>query len=275
MAVVVIAAALHAGWNAVVKGGQDTFLTTLLVAASAALVAALVLPWLPAPARASWPYLAASSILQALYFVLVAAVYRGGDMSLAYPLMRGSAPLLVALMSLPVTGETLSEGGWAGLALLCGGVFSLVGAPSESTKRSPRTVSLALLNAVVIAGYTLIDGVGVRLSGAAAAYTLWVFLLTAIPLLAVVAWRQPRRFIAYARQRWLPGLAGGLGTLSSYGLALWAMTQAPIPAVAALRETSIVFATLLAALVFKERIGRQRLLATGLILAGAMLLRLA
>lgn len=275
MAVVLFAAALHASWNAVVKSGTNTFFTTVLVASGAALTAALVLPLLPAPAPASWPYLGVSAVLQTLYFLLVAAAYRSGDMSLAYPLMRGSAPLLVALASLPVTGEGLSGGAWAGLVLLCGGVFGLAGLPTGQATRPTRTIVLALINAGVIACYTLVDGLGVRLSGEPAAYTLWVFLLTALPLLAWVAWRQPRAFFAYARARWLLGLAGGLGTLVSYGLALWAMTQAPIAAVAALRETSIVFAILLAVLVFKERIGRQRLLATASILAGAMLLRLA
>ena len=138
-----------------------------------------------------------------------------------------------------------------------------------------RGVALALGNALVIAAYTLVDGTGARLSGSAASYTLWLAILTAAPFAVWVLVRRRAAFVAFARTNWLLGAAGGVATTASYGLALWAMTEAPIALVAALRETSIVFGTIIAALVLRERITAPRLVATGVIVAGAVVLRLA
>ncbi|WP_263139436.1 DMT family transporter [Pseudomonas sp. RIT-PI-AD] len=275
LSVVLFAALLHAFWNALVKAGTETLFNTVLITSCAGLIAALALPWLPLPAPASWPYLGASVVAQVIYFALLAAAYRRGAMSQAYPLMRGSAPLLVALASLPLTGEALPVSAWLGIVAIGGGVLGLAGGMHNGAPRPVRTIALALLNATVIASYTLIDGLGVRLSASPAAYTLWIFLLTALPLLGWVLLRRPRAFAGYARRRLHLGLLGGAGTLASYGLALWAMTQAPIARVAALRETSILFAAAIAVLFLGETLSLRRLLATLLILAGAIALRLA
>jgi drug/metabolite transporter (DMT)-like permease len=140
--------------------------------------------------------------------------------------------------------------------------------------RQGEGVSLALLNAVVIAGYTLIDGAGVRRSGAPAAYTLWIFLLTgaALAAWALLARRQVLR--PYITRNWRLGLIGGFGTVTSYGLALWAMTVAPVALVAALRETSILFATAISGFVLKEKLGPARIAGALIIAAGAAALRL-
>lgn len=269
---ILFAAALHATWNAIVKGGGDTLMTTVLVTASAALVAAAALPLLTAPAPASWPFIAVSAVLQIVYFVLVAAAYRTGDMSRAYPLMRGTAPLLVALASAAWIDEPLSATAWTGLGVLCAGILGMA---AEGRRGGGRTgLSLALLNAVVIAGYTMIDGLGVRRSGAPAAYTLWIFLLTGLPLAAWAVLARRRAFAAYAARNWRQGLAGGIGTLASYGLALWAMTMAPVATVAALRETAILFGVTISGLVLKERVGRARVAAACVIAAGAIILRM-
>jgi multidrug transporter EmrE-like cation transporter len=166
-AFVLCAAALHAAWNAVVKRGGDKLLTTVLVTASAALIALAALPWLSAPAPASWPYIAASALLQVVYFVLVARAYQVADMSLAYPLMRGSAPLLVALASVLWLGEPLSPLAWLGLSVICAGMLSMAAGARGGV--GAEGITVALLNAVVIAAYTLIDGLGVRGWGAPAA----------------------------------------------------------------------------------------------------------
>lgn len=272
-AFVLFAAALHAAWNAVVKRGSDKLLTTVLVTASAALIALAALPFLPAPAPASRPYIAASALFQIIYFVLVARAYRVADMSLAYPLMRGCAPLLVALASVIWIGEPLSPMAWLGLSAICAGVLSMAAGPRRSG--AAEGITVALLNAVVIAAYTLIDGLGVRLSGAPAAYTLWIFLLTGLPLAAWAVLARGTAFGRYLRLNWRLGLVGGAGTLGSYGIALWAMTGAPVAVVAALRETAILFGAAIAALWFRERLGAARLAAIMLIAAGAAALRLA
>ena len=270
--IVIFAALLHASWNAIVKLAPDKLLTTILVAASAAVISALALPFLAQPARESWPFLAASTVLQVGYYLLVARAYRGADMSQAYPLMRGTAPLIVALVSRFWLGEQLSAVATVGIALICGGVLSLaLGARGTSGAG----VRAALLNAVVIASYTLIDGAGVRASGTPAAYTLWLNLLSGAPLLVWVLAARWRSFIPYARAHLPLGVVGGLGTLTSYGLALWAMTYAPVAVIAALRETSILFATAIAVFVLRERLTIGRILAALLIAAGAGVLRLA
>lgn len=272
-AIVMAAAVLHAGWNAIVKGGGDTLLTTILVTGAAALLAVVSLPFLPPPARESWPFIAASAVFQVAYFVLVANAYRIADMSLTYPLMRGTAPLLVALASVLWLGEPLSAGAWLGLGVLCAGILSIAGATRRDANRAGIVVALA--NAVVIAGYTLIDGVGVRRSGAPAAYTLWIYLLSGAALLAWALIARRGAFIDYLRRNWHLGLIGGFGTVGSYGLALWAMTVAPIAVVAGLRETSILFGTAISGLLLHERVGRARIFGVCIIAAGAILLRLA
>jgi drug/metabolite transporter (DMT)-like permease len=280
------AALLHATWNALAKGraGQgDPLPSTILVVAGGALASALLLlavplGWLPAPAAASWPFIAASSLCQIAYYLLLIEAYRSGDMSHAYPLMRGSAPLLVALLNGFLTGERLSGAQWLAVCLICGGVLAMVAArgPATQAAASQRRATLfALATACVIALYTMIDGAGVRRSGAPAAYTMWIFLLNGTAVTAWTArthWRALLR-LAGARPLLLP--IGGVSTLGSYGIALWAMTLAPVAAIAALRETSILFATAIAALVLRERVGRARLLAVALIACGAVAMRLA
>lgn len=279
VAVVLFAALLHASWNAIVKSGKDTFLTTVLVSVGAALISLAVLPFIAAPAPASWPYLAASAVAQLAYYSLLAAAYKAGDMSHAYPLMRGSAPLLVALASWPLIGERLSSMQMGAVACICAGILGLYVAArrpaTPGTRMSTgRATAFALGNACVIASYTLIDGIGVRLSGAPAAYTMWIFVLNGTGLLLWTLLRRRAGLLAYAQTQWHLAAFGGFGTLASYGLALWAMTQAPVAAIAALRETSILFAIAIAALFLREKISPRRYLAIGLIAAGAILMRM-
>ncbi len=270
--IILFAALLHAVWNAIVKIADDKTLTAILVAASGAVISAVVLPFLPQPAMASWPFLAVSTVLQVAYYFLVAGAYRAADMSQAYPLMRGSAPLIVALVTAFVIGDHLTPAAWTGVILVSAGVTGT--ALAARGAGNGRGVAIALANAVVIAGYTISDGLGVRLSGAPAAYTMWLFVLTGVPL---VGWALVARpdFPRYALRNAPLGLVGGVGTLASYGLALWGMTVAPVAVIAALRETSILFAAAIAALVLKEHITPVRLAAIAVIAAGAVALRLA
>ena len=272
-AAVLCGAALHASWNAIVKGGSDKLMTTVLVVAASGLVALAALPFLPLPAPASWPFLAASATVQILYLALVAGAYAVTDMSRAYPLMRGLAPALVALAGVLFLGEHLGPLRSAGVALISAGVFAMSFAAAGQPSR--RGTLLALLNAAVIATYTLIDGVGVRRSGAPVAYATWLFFLNALPLVAWALLARRRAFLACAARNWRLGFVGGVGNLGSYGLALWAMTEAPVAVVAALRETSILFGMAIAGLVLGESIGRLRLACAALIVAGAAALRLA
>jgi drug/metabolite transporter (DMT)-like permease len=270
--IVLFAAMLHASWNALIKGAEDAGMTTALVVLGAGLVAAVVLPFLPPVNAASWPFLLTSTALQILYFSLVAAAYTATDMSTAYPLMRGLAPMIVAGVGTITIGEHPTAPGWLAIALISTGVLSLA---FRGRLADGRGIAIALCNAVVIASYTLVDGTGVRLSGVPPAYSLTLSLLTAVPFTAWMLLTRRTAFLGAVRSRWHVGLIGGLATVSSYGLALWAMTEAPVALVAALRETSIAFGTLVAYFVLKERIDAPRLVATAIIVLGAIVLRLA
>ena len=270
--VVLLGAFLHAGWNFLVKAGHDTRLTTAAVYIGGGVLAGIVLPFLPQPARASWPYLGASTAVEVLYGALLAAAYRVGDLSHAYPLMRGTAPLLVAIGSGALIGEHLSAGVWAGVALVSGGIFSMI-ADARSRGYSPAATRLALLNGLVIATYTTLDGIGARLSRAPVTYSFWLSLLVAFPWLVwAVRWGGASRW-GTVRRHLTPAALGGLGSVASYTLALWAMTRAPVAAVAAVRESSIVFATLLGAIVLRERVTWIRSLGAAGIVLGVWAIR--
>ncbi len=274
--IVLFGAFLHASWNAIVKSSGDKFFAAAGVNAAAGAVALCLVWFLPMPAPASWLYMAASTTTQIVYMSLVAAAYKSGDMSEAYPIMRGTPPLLVALMSGPLVGEVMGWRSFAGVALICAGVLAMA---LEARRRngggSSRTLTLALVNAGFIASYTIIDGLGVRASGHAPSYVMWLAVINALPLPGWALRREPDRFVAWLRRHWRQAVIGGLGTLGSYGLALWAMTMAPIAVVAALRETAILFGVLISALVLKEKVGPARMAAAALIVLGAIVLRLA
>ena len=270
--ILLFAALLHASWNAIVKAGNDKLYSAIGVSGSAAIMALICLPFAPQPSAASLPFLAVSTVLQIVYTVLVAKTYQVSDMSQTYPLMRGTAPLLVAIISVLFLGDSLSLLAWVGIATIC---LAILGMAFNGRNGSQRGIILALINACFIAGYTLVDGTGVRLSETALGYTLWTFFLNGSCLLGWAMIARRREASRYLVQQWKKGILGGIGTMGSYGLALWAMTQAPLAVVAALRETSILFGALLAWLLLKEKVAGIRLVAAGGIAIGAVLLRLS
>jgi drug/metabolite transporter (DMT)-like permease len=268
---VLAAAAVHAGWNALVKSAADKATTTVLVAAGSGLLGLVVAPFLPPPAPAAWPWLAASAVLQVVYFALMAGAYRLVDLTVAYPLMRGAAPVIVAIAGVGVFGEHPSTTGWIGVLMVGAGIGGLVFAGRG--RGSLGGIALALLNALFIAGYTVTDGQGVRLSGSPIAYALWGAALAALPLVGWSLATRPAQIVAALKGRAAIGLLGGIASMVSYGVAVWAMTQAPVALVAALRETSIVFALILGRVVFRERLGWIHVAAVAVVVAGVALLR--
>ena len=274
IAAVLLAALMHAGWNTLIKAHAGSGAPTVLVVAGAALQCACALPFVAAPHPPSWPINGASAQVQTGYYVLLIETYRTGELSHAYPLMRGCAPLIVALLG-PLMGEHLGAGQWLAVGLICGGVLVIFLDAARRGATARRTTLLALATACVIALYTLVDGAGARRSGAPAGYTMWLFVLSGLAVMALAWRRHGRDLLPFARRRPFTLLGGGAMSAASYGIALWAMTQAPVALVAALRETSILFATAIAALVLRERISRARLLAVGLIAGGACAMRLA
>ena len=269
---VLLSAAMHAGWNFYVKASADRFLDFTGVVLAGGLVAACTLYWLPLPAPASWPWLASTTVIHVGYYLLLMQAYRHADLSIAYPLMRGSAPVMVALVA-PLAGDSVSPGLMLGIALVSAGIALPVGIGIRRGGVSRTGLGYGFATAGVIALYTMFDGIGARLSGNAVAYTMWLFFLNACLVLVLLAWQRGRAPFAQLQRRWLPSLFGSVLTVGSYGIVLWAMTVAPIPAVAALRETSVIFAALLGAWLLKERMGLWRISGAMLVTLGAVVIR--
>jgi drug/metabolite transporter (DMT)-like permease len=262
-------ALLHAAWNTLVKSSQDKELDTYAVAAGSGLIALFALPLVAAPAPAAWPWLAASSAVHILYFLFLAGAYRHGELSYVYPVMRGGGPMIVAASGAFAFAEVLRTAEWLGVLIICGGILALA-----SGSHDRRATLFAVANAVVIGSYTLIDAQGARASGAPVGYALWFFAAMALVVLAIGGARRGAALPRYLGRHWMRALLGGACSVGSYGIALWAMTRAPVALVAVLRETAVIFAAVLAALVLKEKLTRRRLLATGAVLAGLILLRI-
>ncbi|CAN5459032.1 DMT family transporter [soil metagenome] len=277
---VLCGALLHAGWNALIKSGRDKQLDTALIHSLGFFVALPLLWHAGLPNATAWPYIAASTVIHLGYYIALAGAYRHGDLGLTYPVMRGCAPLLVALGSVAFIGEHLSVSAWIGVAVICAGVLvlglsrSALHAGDEAQRR--KALRFAFSNAAIIALYTVIDGLGVRASGDALSYVAALFLFDGIPYLLLVLWqRGPERGAAmrYMAGRWKIASVGTLASLGSYGIALWAMTRAPVAVVAALRETSVLFAAVIGTLLLREPFGWQRAIGTLVIVCGVMALR--
>jgi drug/metabolite transporter (DMT)-like permease len=274
MALVLLAALMHASWNALVKASPSKFLDVVAINGTAGMVSALALPWVPPVDWACWPWLAASVMLHVGYFAAVAGAYRFGDLSQAYPIMRGCAPMLVAILGVALVGERLAVTTWSGIVLIVIGIVGPALIAARGIRLPGRGTAVAAVNAVIIACYTLVDGVGTRISGNAAGYGLWLFLLTALPITAVgVAWRG-RELAGYLRERWVLAALGGVLLMSSYVIALWAMTRAPVAAVAALRETSVILAAIIGTVFLRERFGGWRVPGAALVVLGIAALNL-
>ncbi|HEX8654952.1 MAG TPA: EamA family transporter [Allosphingosinicella sp.] len=271
---VLLAALLHAGWNAVVKLGLDRFSSILVLALFQSAIAGALLPFVPWPAAASWPWLIGGSLLHTGYKLFLIRAYRHGELGQVYPLARGAAPLLVAVAGAMLLGERLSATGIAAIAAVVAGILLIALGGKAGARLSGPALFWALGTACFTAGYTLVDGHGARLSGTALGFALWLFLIDGLSMVAVaLATRGPAAF-AVLRPAWRGGLAAGAMSLGSYSIAIWAFTQAPLALVAALRETSILFALLIGALLLGERIDLRRWLAGALIVAGVVLMRL-
>jgi drug/metabolite transporter (DMT)-like permease len=240
-----------------------------------AIISAFVVPWLPMPARESWPYLAGSLVTHVVYCFALARAYRTGDFSRSYPLMRGLPPLFTGLLVAAFAGESMTTPQLGAMLVLCVGILSLVFEPG--TGFPPRKLALgwSLLVAAMIAVYTAMDGIGVRLSGNAASYAAWLMLLEGSSLAVLLAATQGRAPIVAILRSWKLTLIGGLSSAIGYALVIWAMTRAPIALVAAARETSVVFAALIGVVAFKERLTAARIASILLVVAGLVGMRLA
>ncbi|WP_052390831.1 EamA family transporter [Streptomyces sp. NRRL B-24484] len=228
----------------------------------------------PLPDRAAWPFLAASTVLQVGYQLLLLQAYRLGDFGQMYPIARGTSPLVVALLSVTVLGRALPAGQAVGVLVVSLGLAGLAFAGGRPGRAHLPALGAALGTGVLIAGYTVVDGAGVRRAGGTAGYLAWMFLAQGAAVLLVALAVRGRPLLTAMRSRPWQGLAGGVMSLVAYGLVVWAQTVGDLAAIAALRETSILIAALIGALVLREPLGRSRLAAGAAVLVGIAVLRL-
>lgn len=269
---VLLAALLHAGWNAIIKTGLSKQTSMFLLSVGHALIGACIAPFYPMPIPEAWPWLLASGLIHMAYQLFLAYAYEQGDLSRVYPIARGAAPMLVLVISLIFLSDTL-EGGeiWGILVLGAGIVVMARGVLTNNESR--RLLPFALGAAMATAGYTLADGLGARVSGEPIAYVAWLMMLSAVFFTpAVIALKGTVVLRANARA-WGFGMVAAAASFAAYAIAVWAMTLAPIALVGALRETSILFAVLIGWLFFGEHMDRAKGLAAALIVGGVILTR--
>jgi drug/metabolite transporter (DMT)-like permease len=271
-ALVLGAALLHASWNALVKTGGDPFVRLAVVNLVGGLCALPLLSVVAAPAPASWPYLFGSVVIHHAYYLALAYGYRFGDLSHVYPIARGIAPPLVALIAWAFAGEAPGALGLVAILVISGGILSLA-VGDDGRLAAPKPLGFALATGVTIAGYTLCDGLGGRSAGDVFGYIAWLFVIDAVPFSVLVALRYRVRLGAALARAWRPAAIGGVLSVGAYGLVIWAMTRAPMAQVSALRETSVIMAALIGTRLLREPFGTRRVVAASLVAAGAVLLQ--
>ena len=266
---VLCAAVMHAGWNALLRSGTDRMWSVTVMSLAMTVVAIPAALLLPLPAPASWPYIGLSSVLQLAYSLFLILAYRHGDLGQVYPIARGCVPLLVTLGAAVFAGERLGPVSLAGVGLVSLGIMSLALAKGSGTRGS---IAAALVTGVIVASYTVSDGLGVRLAGDPYAYSTWIFLIYGVemPLLFLLVRRKTAFSVTWPET--LKAAAGGLTSLVTYVVVLWAILLSPIGPVSALRETSIVFAALIGRVFLRETLTPRRLGACAVIAAGAFCL---
>lgn len=272
--VVLLAALLHASWNFLVKSASDKHLSMACVVLGHAPFAVVALAVSPLPAWNSVPYIVVGAFLHCCYQIFLLNSYRFGDLSQVYPLARGVAPMLVACVSVVLLGVRLSPLELSAVGLIGMGIMSQALTRRSDGLRNMRGAVLAVTTGAFIASYSIVDGLGAREAGTSLGFYGWLSLTNALFFLALMR-RRKGLFRCVVREHWRFAIVGGGFSFAAYALVTWAFTLAPIALVAALRETSIIFALLLGVLVLKEPLNLRKLTATFVTVLGVGLLRLS
>lgn len=271
---VLLAALLHASWNAMAKSGgspQFSIASYRLIGAGFCLPA---LFFLPLPLLPSWPMLLASVLIHNFYYYTLSQSYRHGDLSQMYPLFRGLAPVLVVLGAAVFAGELLSPGAMLGIGLISIGLISISFFGAAAGKITPIALRWGLATSVFIAAYTVADGMGVRVAGNSFSYIFWLFVLEPVPICGWLLARDRVSWFAYMQAK--PGkiVLGALAAATAYAMVIYAMGLGPMGMVSSLRETSVIFAALIGTLMFREPFGRQRIIAAVVVTLGVILIKI-
>ena len=272
---VLFSAFCHAAWNAMIRMRGDKLVSIAMLTSAAGLIALPGLFFVPFVAAAAWPFLIASALVHVGYNSFLALAYHHGELTKVYPLVRGSAPLTTLAISLLVLHEGVTPSEVIGIVVLAVGIMLLAADGGwRAIRASPHVLIYAGATSLCITAYTLSDGLGARVSGNANAYVLWLFFLDALPMVAMTLFIRRRSFLVAARENWTAGLIGGALSLVAYWIVIWAFTVAPIPIVAALRETSILIALLIGTFWLGEKVTPIRIASILLVVAGLALMRL-
>ncbi|MGW2516646.1 EamA family transporter [Streptomyces sp. NPDC001617] len=267
-AAVLFAAVTHASWNAIAHQITDKLVGFTLIAGGGMLIGLVMAPFVAFPAAAAWPYLLVSAVIHVAYFALLMRSFRLGDFGQAYPIARGTAPLVVTLLAAVFAHEVPNGWAAAGIALSCAGLTGVAVWGLRGSRPNWAAIGAALATGLTIAGYTVVDGLGVRASGSSLGYIAWLMAVegVVIPSYALYRWRG--QFTALLRPFAAVGLLGAALSVAAYGLVLWAQTKAELAPIAALRESSIIVGAAIGAVFFKERFGAPRIAAAGLLVVG-------
>ncbi|MBL6947132.1 MAG: EamA family transporter [Rhodospirillales bacterium] len=278
MVLVLLAAVLHASWNAVVKSSGDRFLSFTAIRATGTLIAAGAAFFVPVPVVDAWPYLLAGVFVHNCYYVVLLQAYRFGDLSHVYPLARGIAPVTVAVLAALFAGEVPNAGGMTGILLVSVGIISLMfaGRQGEQTKSNNlKAVLLAIATGLFIASYTVVDGLGIRLGETVFGYIVWLNVGEGIPFMIAAVLMRPKELRPFLKVHWPRTTGTGLLVVAAYGLVLYALSQGAMAHISALRETSVLFAALIGVVMLHEPLGWRRIVAALIIAAGVILLQVS
>lgn len=270
---ILLAALLHASWNALSKAGGDPLITITVVTATGGVCAIPLILWLPLPGPETWKWLAVSACIHYVYQLSLVRTYQLGDLSQVYPIARGLAPLGVASLAAIGSKEYLEPGQLFGLALASAAIISL-GVTRPGSASTKRAVGMAVLTAVLIGGYTYTDARGVRSVQSAEYFIGWSFFLGSVPMVITTIVLRWSTGLASLRRLGLHGIGGGLMATIGYTIALWALSRAPMASVASLRESSVLFAAILGTRLLGESFGRRRVVSALLLVVGLFLVQL-
>ena len=275
LVLVLLAALLHAGWNALIKINEDRLVVMAILAGSSSLIALCLVPFVAVPIAAAWPFLIASLIIHLGYMIFLVLAYMHADYGQVYPIARGTAPMLAAIAGTFILGEVLSTTQWVAIALITGGIVSLAVHGLGSVTHNLKGIGIALITACFIATYTIIDAIGARVSGDVHSFAIWLLFLDGLMFSMVAAVRRRGALWASVARNWRIGIFAGFISAAAYWIVLWAFTVSTVAPVAALRETSVVFAAVIAAHFLKEGKGWQRFAAPIVVVFGVYLLATA
>ena len=266
---ILFAALLHASWNALLRGGTDKLWSMTIMCVAVAIVSTVAAFFMPAPAQESWSYAGLSALLHVGYNLFLVRTYRSGDLGQTYPISRGSSPVLITLCASIFAGEVVQTGTMIGIALVSAGIISLA---FKGRKLHVANLPYALGTGCFIAAYSVTDGIGGRLSGAPMAYTAWMCALWGVLMPITYVCLRDIRSLLSVRPGLVTSLGGGVVSLLAYGMVIYAMTLAPMGAVSALRETSVLFAALLGYLFLGESLTARKILSCVVIAAGTIII---